>query len=66
MVTRILQKWTPEKKRCGSRDVTSEIHVEQTQTAFYMLGIGVGLAAVTLTVEVWMQCSGDLKKKRLK
>ena len=52
LVTRILQKWTPEKKRCESRDVTSTIHLTQARTAFYMLAMGVGLALLTFAVEM--------------
>ena len=51
IVTRILQKWTPEKKCCEPPDTTTWISLAQIRTAFYVLAIGVGLGLLTLAVE---------------
>ena len=53
IVTHILQKWTPQKKRCKPLDVTSKIGFTQARTAFLVLATGMGLALVTAAVEVW-------------
>ena len=54
IVTDLLNKWTPQKKRCEPRDLTSRIHLRQIRTGFYMLTVGAGLALLTLTVEIWV------------
>ena len=53
VIAHILQKWTPEPKRCEVPDSTSAIGLEQAQTAFYVLGTGMGLAVLSCLLEVW-------------
>ena len=56
LVTNLIQKWTPEKKRCEPRGLTSAISLEQAKTAFYVLGIGTALALVSVALEIWVAC----------
>ena len=63
VVAHILQRWTPEPKRCEVPDSTSAIGLEQAQTAFYLLGAGMGLALLSFLLEVWCGRKGGVKAK---
>ena len=63
VVAHILQKWIPEPKRCEVPDSTSAIGLEQAQTAFYVLGAGMGLALLSFLLEVWWGQKSVFKAK---
>ena len=47
------RKWSPEKRQCDPDEGPSSrvIGLADTQTAFYLAALGVGLAAATLGLE---------------
>ena len=47
------RKWSPEKRQCDPDEGQGSrvIGLADTQTAFYLAALGVGLAAVTLGLE---------------
>ena len=62
VVTHLQHKRTPEQTGCEADEITSAIHLEQAQTAFYMLAAGMGLALLSFIMEVL--CSDSLSELR--
>ena len=62
------RKWSPEKRQCEPDKGQSGrvIGLSDTQTAFYLAALGLGLATITLGLErLWQRVTaGSLQQRR--